>query len=221
MSRYATSAYIPESNMSAYVSKPLSEGITLKDELRIREKDIEMHWELAATNLQVIKDKELWRQGEYNSWPDYCEKRWRMSRQRAYQLIEGVQVVQEVKRSINDEIAADLLGNKQIVSKIFSTPVPRNDSQARALKSIPKEKRVKVLREVAATGKVTAKAIKESGKPKVSLAIWTELEHGYGRLLNRVDELNRQCPNSSMHRDLINQTKSCMDVLAEWKSMVK
>jgi hypothetical protein len=221
MSRYAPSAYLPTTNMAAYIPKPLADGITQKDELRIRENDIEMHWELAAANLQIIRDKELWRQGDYESWQDYCQRRWRMSRQRAYQLIEGAQTAQEVKRDINDEIVADLLGNKQSVSTIVDNLGPRNEGQARALKSIPREKRARVLKEVAATGKVTAKAIKEAGKPKTSLGIWKELEDGYGRLLNRVDELNRQCPNASMHRDLINQTKSCMGVLAEWKGMVK
>jgi len=61
----------------------------------------------------------------------------------------------------------------------------------------------------------------ESGKPKAKLAVWTEVEHGYGHLLPRIDELNRICPNPSMHRDLLNQTKSCMESLAEWRAMVK
>lgn len=58
----------------------------------------------------------------------------------------------------------------------------------------------------------------ENGKPKKSLAIWREIEETlFGRALNRLDELNRLCPNSSAHSKLIAQVKSCMAILDSWK----
>lgn len=58
----------------------------------------------------------------------------------------------------------------------------------------------------------------ENGKPKKSLAIWAEIEGSlFGRALNRLDELNRVCPNPAMHSWLITHVKECMAKLDQWK----
>ena len=60
----------------------------------------------------------------------------------------------------------------------------------------------------------------ETGKPKKSLAIWAEIEGSlFGRALNRLDELNRVCPNPAMHSWLITHVKECMAKLDQWKQV--
>ena len=63
---------------------------------------------------------------------------------------------------------------------------------------------------------------KENGKPKCFLAIWKELEESlFGRALNRLDELNRQCPNPKLHAQLIAQAKCCIDLIEKWRDSIK
>lgn len=62
----------------------------------------------------------------------------------------------------------------------------------------------------------------ENGKPKHSLAIWRELsETHFGRALNRIDELNRQCPNPKLHTELIAADKRCITILEQWRQELK
>lgn len=85
-----------------------------------------------------MRDKRLYRV-TYGTFEDYCEQRWGMKRQRAYQLMEAAQVN----------------GN---LSKIFDT-LPENDAQARELAPLaPDEQRLvwDVVQQTAPGGKVTA-----------------------------------------------------------------
>lgn len=70
-----------------------------------------------AQALKTIKDNRLYRQ-EYKTFEEYCRQRWGFGRQHAYRLIAAEQTV------------ADL-------SSIGDTPLPANESQARALAKLP------------------------------------------------------------------------------------
>lgn len=90
----------------------------------------------------------------------------------------------------------------------------------------PEKPRVKTADEVIAENghvePVRPQARTENGRPKNQLAIWKEIEESlFGRALNRVDELNRQCPNSKFHGEIISWTKNCMRILEAWRESVK
>ena len=77
----------------------------------------------------------------YLSWKDYCKAEFEMSRPRAYQLLDFV----EIKRAI------------EVSTNVDS---PQNESQTRALKAVPAEKRAEVwerANEIAGSDSVTAK----------------------------------------------------------------
>ena len=95
----------------------------------------------AGLALQQIRDGMLYR-ATHATFEDYCRERWHWSRQRAHQIIECA------------EIASELSAECQ--------PLVDNERQARALAAVPAESREAVLKEAAASGKVTAKAIKEA-----------------------------------------------------------
>ncbi|NBV22276.1 MAG: hypothetical protein EBS05_10220 [Proteobacteria bacterium] len=93
--------------------------------------------------LSEIRDSKLYR-GEFKTFDEYCQTRWGWKRQRAYELIQAAEVQSALPVECNNIIT--------------------NDSQARELAQVPTAARADVLKEVAASGPVTAKAIKEAAK---------------------------------------------------------
>lgn len=92
-----------------------------------------------GTALMVIRDSKLYRQ-DFNTFEEYCQKRWSMGKSRVYQMIDAATVVDNLQKS-----------------KILD--FPPNESQARALSKLPAD----VQREVydkaidtAPNGRVTA-----------------------------------------------------------------
>jgi len=61
----------------------------------------------------------------------------------------------------------------------------------------------------------------KSGDQKRDPRIWGQIEEFLGRALNRVDELNKQYPNTPMHKTLSMQIKQCMKTLKGWKESPK
>lgn len=99
--------------------------------------------------LARIRDGKLY-QAKYETFEGYCHDKWGWGRQRAYQMIEAAEVASELTQNVNHGL--------------------QNERQARALASVPKEHREKVLDHASTNGKATAKDIKESAKsilPKV------------------------------------------------------
>jgi hypothetical protein len=95
-----------------------------------------------GVSLKVIRDEKLYRD-EFNTFEAYCQSRWNFTKSRANQLIGATDVVE---------------GLATIVAK--GTPLPSNEGQARALKSVPEEDRPKVWEEASGNGKApTAAAI--------------------------------------------------------------
>lgn len=94
-------------------------------------------------SLATVRDSRLYR-AEFATFEDYCERKWDISRRRAYQQIEAAQIA----------IALEKQGVEV-----------GNEAQAAALAKVPADKRAEVLNIVAAGGeKVTASKIAEAGK---------------------------------------------------------
>lgn len=92
-----------------------------------------------GTALMVIRDSKLYRQS-HDTFEDYCRDRWHMGKSRVYQMIDAATVVDNLQKS-----------------KILD--FPPNESQARALSTLPAEVQREVYDkavETAPNGKVTA-----------------------------------------------------------------
>lgn len=93
--------------------------------------------------LMKVRDAQLYRAG-HRTFEDYCERRWSISRPRAYQLMEAATAVSTV------------------VDKI-GVPPPANEGQARELAKVPEAERAEVWQEAVerTEGKPTAAAVRE------------------------------------------------------------
>ena len=81
------------------------------------------------------------------SWAEYCKAEFEMSKTRSYQLLDFVEIKQEIERST-------------IVDS------PQNESQTRALKSVPADKRAEVWKEAveaAGGGQVSGTDVEAAG----------------------------------------------------------
>lgn len=91
--------------------------------------------------LAVVMDKRLYREN-YSSFNEYLEKRWKISKNYAYRLIEAAETVKALPLPIGKNVTTE--------------------SQARELAKVPAPARAKVIKAAAKAGPVTAKAIKEA-----------------------------------------------------------
>jgi hypothetical protein len=94
--------------------------------------------------LLVIRDQRLYRQS-HQTFEAYLQERWRISRPRAYQLIDAANVIDVVSTGVDI--------------------VPANEAQARPLASLPPEQQAEVWHEVVRTAPksgITAKHVKET-----------------------------------------------------------
>lgn len=126
--------------MSTIVDKPASAKLTVSEQKKLRKLEavIETPGLAVSYALRAIQEEKLYRQS-FKTFEDYCSQRWGFTRQRAYQLLAALDVVDDLPPK-----------TKQLLS---------TESQARALADVPQESRVDVLTEVAKRGAVTAKAI--------------------------------------------------------------
>lgn len=91
--------------------------------------------------LAEVRDLRLY-QASHDTFEAYCDERWGLSRKRAYDLIGASEVV-------------------GALSPIGDTPMPTNESQARALRPLKDEpeQMAEAMKKASATGKPTAAAI--------------------------------------------------------------
>lgn len=92
--------------------------------------------------LAKIRDARLYR-NEFDTFEDYCSRKWSLSRPRAYQFIAAAEVVDDV-------------------STIVDTP--KTESQARPLTQVPREQRAEVWQEAVATAPIDER----TGEPKIT-----------------------------------------------------
>lgn len=118
--------------------------------LEWNENEIRKGMNSVASSLRDIHEKKLWQDG-YSSFEDYCQQKFGMSRQRAYQLIgaEG-----------NRLMLADATAHEpELAAKARSM----NDLQAAEFTKLDPAQAVEVLRDAAGQpGKLTAKKIKQA-----------------------------------------------------------
>lgn len=97
-----------------------------------------------GAELAAVRDQRLYR-AEFGTFEEYAERKWNLSRPRAYELINGSVLT-------------------SAMSAIADTPVPKNEGQARVLSGLAPEQAADVMRKAHADteGKVTAKAIQQA-----------------------------------------------------------
>lgn len=96
---------------------------------------------LAGEALREIRDTKLYKQ--YGTFEQYCEKKWKFTKTRAYQLMDAEKTV-----------------NNLLTAGINPEALPVNEAQVRALSALPEDRQVEVWSEAKAAGKVTAARIK-------------------------------------------------------------
>ena len=100
-----------------------------------------------AVAVRTIQRLGLYKIAGYDNFEAYCRARWDFSRQRAYQLIDAANVVENVNNC-----------------RQLALPPPANEAQARELAKLPSEQQVEVWKTVvdnAPDGKITAKLVAE------------------------------------------------------------
>lgn len=97
----------------------------------------------AGRALKEIKDRELWKE-EAESFQEFCVNNWGVSKQRAYQLMDSVGII-------------DALPKEQ------STAVD-SERAARELKKVPAEDRAEVVKKAQQAGGVTGPSITKAAK---------------------------------------------------------
>ena len=93
--------------------------------------------------LVQVRDSRLYR-ATHATFEEYCRERWQMDRTYAYRIIEGAKIADEMLP----------IGN-----------IP-TEAAAREIAKVEPGQRAEVLQSAAASGKVTAKSIREASKPK-------------------------------------------------------
>lgn len=110
--------------------------------------------------VQEAKRLEIWKE-KWSSWQEYCEKEFGFSRQRAYQLIDVAETIEEIESvKESDEKVSNMFDtesgkNKEILHNL-------NTRQATALKRLPPGKKAEVLH---------AAITVEGGKPPTQATI--------------------------------------------------
>lgn len=123
------------------ISLPAAEAAALAEHEAVIERGIKTFYEVGAA-LADIRDRRLYR-AEYDTFEQYTEQRWQMSRSRAYQMIEAAGTVSTIVDT--------------------GAPIPANEGQARALSKVPGPERAEVWAETIerTDGKPTAAAVRD------------------------------------------------------------
>ena len=121
--------------------------------------------------LAEVRDARLYR-ADHDTFEDYLERRWGISRRRGYQLIEAAEAVQD-----------------------FAQP-PAVESHARALAALPPDQREAAYRAVAKLGRVTAPALQAlADAPEESVEALVSLLQTEPEFVNLAVELVREVSN--------------------------
>lgn len=129
--------------MSAELVLTSGESAALANDERIINRGL-ISFREAGAALMRIRDGKLYR-ADHDSFEAYCEKRWGLTRRRAYQLIESSETVASLPEKVCTMV--------------------HNERQVRELAKVPEEKRAAVLEAVADSGqKPTAKAIRDAAR---------------------------------------------------------
>lgn len=153
----------------------------------------------------------------FKTWNDCCLSTYGVTDDAIYKRVLKIRLEEQPTTLVKENLVARE-DDKALRRVERARETPREEE--------PERPRVKTADEVIAENghvePVKPQARTENGRPKNQLAIWKEIEESlFGRALNRVDELNRQCPNSKFHGEIISWTKNCMRILEAWRESVK
>ncbi len=93
--------------------------------------------------LREIRNRKLWIE-ESDSFQEFCENHWRISKTRAYQLIDYVEIIEKLPTN-----SSTMVDSERVV---------------RELKKVPEKERAAVIEKAASTGKVTASAVANAAR---------------------------------------------------------
>lgn len=129
-------------------SLAVRKSVSIKETVNLEtcEKDIQSSFERVAAAFAAIKAHHLYKEAGFSSFDSYCADRWGITRTHGYRLAAANEVMKSLPKKC-----------RQLVTV---------EGVAREIGKVPEEKRVEVLKSVAAAGPVTAKAIRDA-KPKV------------------------------------------------------
>jgi hypothetical protein len=157
----------------AFVEMTKSCARDLTDRIRAGVSDV-------AELLHRAHEGRAWVALGYPSWAEYCKAEFEMSKTRSYQLLDFVEIKQEIEKST-------------IVDS------PQNESQTRALKSVPADKRAEVWKEAveaAGGGQVSGTDVEAAGikvsqskqAPEISDELRDEIRRTIASALNHAWE---------------------------------
>lgn len=127
--------------IAVVIPSPAEVAASLGEQEQIIERGLQTFIEV-GTALKKIRDSRLYR-GKYRTFEDYCKERWGMTRRRAYQLLDGSDVVANVNSCSH---------------------APTNEAQVRPLVGLPVEdqRRVWAAAVKRSHGKPTARVVKDA-----------------------------------------------------------
>ena len=146
-------------------SQEQSLGATLSDEERKlfeeHQQFITAHFETFAEvgeRLADIRDRKLYRE-DFKTFEEFCRTRWKITRRRANQLIQGAEVIHQLLAKTGTVVPEN---DSETGTIIPQTPLPATERQTRELAKAPPDQRPGIMREATQDGtvKLTARAIK-------------------------------------------------------------
>ncbi len=195
------------------LTKPEKEKLAKLEE--VVERHVKSFFEVVEA-MRTIKVEKLWR-ADYDSWEDYVERKWKMSRQHSYRLVDAAEIIVEVQSVTQGDTKAVRL--------------PTNERAYREIKELtdkamePKQMVELLKRADTYTGSTrdiepgdiqkAAVALKLVTKPKRAAfelkVSWEEIRDGLAALLKVLRK----------HKELKEQTTQLEGLLAKAREAVK
>lgn len=174
--------------------------------------------------LYTIKQEDLWR-ADYDSWEDYVEKKWRISRQHSYRLIQPAEFLERIRTVTQGDTTS-----REEWIEANATWLPRNERAYRMVgelldKDTDPKKAADLLKAAAkrAEGKsdiepaairITAVAMKLVAKPKkaeIELKTrWEGIRDGLQKVMEELGKGKRLKPQVEQLQQLLKQVREAI-----------
>jgi rubrerythrin len=118
-----------------------------KTKLAWAEGQITMAVNTIGKMLKEIHDKSYWNNGEYQSFEDYCLKKWSIGKSRSYQILSG----ENTRLMLADAVEGE---TRQAVETM-------NESQLRQISTLPIAERIEAVKASVVNGKVSTAKLRE------------------------------------------------------------
>jgi hypothetical protein len=176
---------------------------------RLIEKNLTAFYEVGRALIR-IRDGELYKD-EYRTFEEYCKQRWDFARRTAYQFIDSVKVIENVRHGAQN----------------ISLPV--NERQARSLTRLSPDQQKKAWQravETAPEGKVTAahvqRVVQEMKKPEIKhITIHGVKSTAMRYAVRAISELSNIAINDPAKSDALNRVRDFINGIYDAKEPVK